>query len=314
MTYAPLNTQSGLTLPITSTARQFAQQFAMPFTESPLQQQVHRNTLAVMAVRDYLQLMGVETDLKASECWDPLLRLSADVSDLYLPGLGHLECRGIEPGETVCSLPADVLGDRIGYIVVEIHDPQRRATLLGFTPVGTPQVSIHHLKSLDVLLRHLYQLRQRQSSLGVNLSQWFDGILDQGWQTLETLVGTSTTFAPSFRTYAFRDTQASVQAGKLVNLNLELGPQTVVLLIALTPEEQDLVGVQVQIHPTTAGTYLPANMELAVLSETGEILKQVRSRSLDNYIQLPFFQGYPGEQFQLALNYDRVQWTEKFSI
>ena len=314
MTYAPLNTQSGLILPITSAARQLAQQFAMPFTESPLQQQVYRNTLAIMVVRDYLQLMGVETDLKASECWDPLLRLTADVSDLYLPGLGNLECRGVEAGETVCSLPADVLADRIGYVVVEIHPQQRRAKLLGFTPIGVPQLSIRHLQSLEALLRHLYQLRQPQTTVGVSLSQWFNGILDQGWQTLETLVGNSATLAPSFRTYAFRDTQTSVQAGKLVNLNLELESQSVVLLIALTPAGQEQIGVQVQIHPTTGGSYLPANMELAVLSETGETLKRVRSRRLDNYMQLPFFQGYPGEQFQLALYYNQVHWTERFSI
>lgn len=314
MTYTPLNPQSSLTLPITSSAQQLAQQFAQPLMGPQLQQQVRLNTLAMLAVRDYLQLMGIETDLQASECWNPLFRLTADVSDLYLPELGHLECRGIQPGETVYQLPAEVLADRIGYVVVEIHDRQRQATLLGFTPTGTPKLSIRHLQSLEELLTYLHRLRQPEAVSGVNLSQWFENILDQSWQTLETLLGTSVNLAPSLRSYALRDTQTSVQAGKLINLNLELGHRAVVLLIALTPAGREQVGIQVQVHPAFGETYLPANMEITVLSETGQPLKHVRSRSLDNYIQLPFFQGYPGERFQLALTYEQVQWTEQFSI
>jgi hypothetical protein len=314
MTHAPSNTQSSLTLPITSSAQQLAQQFAQPLMGSALQQQVRRNTLAMLAVRDYLELMGIETDLEASECWNPLFRLTADVSDLYLPQIGHLECRGIQPGETVYQLPAEVLADRIGYVVVEIEDAQRQATILGFTPTGTPKLSIRRLQSIEELLSYLHRLRQPQPIRGVNLSQWFEQIFENGWQTLDYFLGTSVNLAPSLRSYALRDTQTSVQAGKLINLNLELGHRAVVLLIALTPAGREQVGIQVQVHPAFGETYLPPNMEITVLSETGQPLKHVRSRSLDNYIQLPFFQGYPGERFQLALSYEQVQWMEQFSI
>ncbi|MGB3535392.1 MAG: DUF1822 family protein [Microcoleaceae cyanobacterium] len=313
MTYtSESNHQPGLTLPITSSARQLAQQFAQPLVGDQLQQQVRRNTLAMLAVRDYLELMGIETDLQSSECWNPLFRLTADVSDLYLPELGHLECRGIQPGETVYQLPDEVLADRIGYIVVEIQE--RMATILGFTPTGTPKLSIRRLQSIEELLSYLHRLRQPQVVKGVNLSQWFEQVFDNGWQTLDYFLGSSVNLAPSLRSYVLRDTQTSVQAGKLINLNLELGHRAVVLLIALTPAGREQVGIQVQVHPAFGETYLPPNMEITVLSETGQPLKHVCSRSLDNYIQLPFFQGYPGERFQLALSYEQVQWTEQFSI
>jgi hypothetical protein len=93
-----------------------------------------------------------------------------------------------------------------------------------------------------------------------------------------------------------------------------LGNQTVTLLVALIPEADGQVGICVQVHPVPGETYLPPDLVLAVLSETGETLRSVRSRSLDNYIQLPRFQGRPSESFRIQIALDRVSLTEYFII
>lgn len=308
------NRTDTLPLPITSTAHQQARQLAQlnPLETQP---QVYRNRLAVLAVNDYLQMMGIATNLQASESWNPVLCLAADLSDLYLTGLGSLECRAIAPGENSCLIPPDVWQDRIGYVVVEIDSQQRQATLLGFAKTAHRTLSIGQLQPIEELLLHLHQLNVPQTSTHVTLSQWLEQIFEEGWQSLEALMGSqSTNLVPSFRSLPLRDAQAIVQGAKLIDLGINFGQETIVVLVALTPEVDQQLGIVVQVHPAPGNTYLPADLELAVLSETGEILKQVRSRHLDNYIQLPFFQGHRGEQFQLSICHNQVRWTEIFSI
>ena len=308
-----------LPLPITTQARRIAQQNADQIPDAPTAQQVYLNTLAVLAINDYLQMMGIDTDLKASDSFNPVLRLAADVADLKVTGLGHLECRPVTPGESTCHIPIDVWNDRIGYAIAQIDEPARRATLLGFVPsVTTEELPISQLQPLEALLRHLHQLRQPATAeTPTILSQWFENLFAAGWQTIETLFGSdSGNLAPNFRaSSSVRDlTEGSVRAAKLIDLGIELGSQTVTLLVAIIPEADGQVGICVQLHPVPGETYLPPDLVLAVLSETGERLQLVRSRSLDNYIQLPRFQGHPSECFRIQIALDRVSLTEYFMI
>ncbi len=308
------NRTDTLPLPITSNAHQQARQLAQ-LNSLQHNSQVYCNHLAILAVNDYLQMMGIATNLEASECWNPVLCLGADLSDLYVSGLGSLECRAIAPGEKSCLIPPDVWEDRIGYVVVEIDSQQRQATLLGFAKTAAERFSIDQLQPIEELLLHLHQLSVPQSSTRVTLSQWLEQMFEGGWQSLEALMSLQpTNLVPSFRSLPLRDAQAIVQGAKLIDLGINFGQETIVVLVALTPEVDQQLGIVVQVHPAPGDTYLPADLELAVLSETGEILKQVRSRHLDNYIQLPFFQGHRGEQFQLSICHNQVRWTEAFSI
>ncbi|MCU0535559.1 MAG: DUF1822 family protein [Hydrococcus sp. Prado102] len=314
-----------LSLPLTQSARQNAHQFASLCNSRSAARQIYLNTLAVLAVNDYLQMMGIETDLNASESWNPVLRLAADVSDLNVVALGHLECRAVIPGQTHCPIPQDVWEDRIGYVAIEIDETQQRATLLGFSEtITTNELPINELRSIEALLYHLQHLRQQAESEFVAvskslvlspkqppivLSQWFKGIFGTDWQPLETL---NLTPIPTVSLRA--STTATVKGAKLVDCGIELGSQKIVLLILLTPEPNEQVGILVQVHPAQGKPYLPCDLRLAVLSETGETLKQVYSRSLDNYIQLPYFQGISGESFSIQITLDRACSLENFII
>lgn len=307
-----------LSLPLAQSARQNAHQLAS-LCNHDAARQIYLNTLAVLAVNDYLQMMGIDTDLNASESWNPVLRLAADVSDLNIVAIGHLECRAVTPGQISCPIPQDVWEDRIGYVVVEIDESQQQATLLGFSEtVTTNELAIAELRSIEALLHHLDHLHQQAASLAVSnalvsgqiiLSQWFEGIFEAEWQPLEALHLTP------IQTVSLRaSTTATVKGAKLIDCGIELGSQKIILLILLTPEPNEEVGILVQVHPAQGKPYLPSDLRLAMLSEAGETLKQVSSRSLDNYIQLPYFQGISGESFSIHITLDRACSSENFVI
>jgi hypothetical protein len=82
-----------LPMPITQKAIRSARQFASEQRHPDKKEQVYFNTLAVLAVRDYLTLLDIETDLTNCDSWNPVVRLLENVADLYIKNLGKIECR-----------------------------------------------------------------------------------------------------------------------------------------------------------------------------------------------------------------------------
>ena len=210
-------------MPITQRAIQTARQFAAQQANPQEAEQVYLNTLAVLAVHDYLELMEIDTDLRQSDSWHPVLRMCVDVADLDVKGLGKLECRpvklsrqgvlngGEELGGTdntdasasqplranidssdpsmalICPIPPEVWDERIGYVVVGIDEETKEATLLGFTEtVGTGEIRLSQLQPMDALLKHLEQLARSR----VNLSQWLVNVFEAPWQDVRSLFAT----------------------------------------------------------------------------------------------------------------------------
>jgi Protein of unknown function (DUF1822) len=317
MTERAFNHEHTLSLPIAQSMQKSARQFADLFDDPIAARQVYLQSLAVLTVNHYLQMMGIETDLHGSESWHPILRLAVDVSDLNLVGIGSLECRAVLPKKTSCPIPEDVRENRIGYAIVEIDELQRQATILGFAETAiASELAIERLQSLETMLRHLARLRQEQIQLSspTVLNQWLERMFESDWQSLETFVDAERNINASIKNAALRASTTAIKAAKLIDWGIELETRSLVLLVVLTPEENEQVGILVQVHPAQGKPYLPPDLKLAVLSERGEKLKEVCSRSLDNYIQLPYFQGIVGERFQIQICLDRVCMKENFII
>lgn len=316
MIYHPQNlAEKAIPLPIAETAKNLARQFAAQQPTPEKSEQVYLNTLAVCAVNDYLEMMEIPTDLTASNSWSPIMRLSANVADLEVTGYGKLECRPIKSGETRCQIPPEFWEESIGYVVVQIDLQQQEAILLGFSKaVENGELFINKLQSIDDLLEHFEQLSGKSQ---VNLSQWFEDIFQIGWQSWQGFLGSETLqLAPSFRQLSgIRDlSEAGVKGIKLIDLGIQLENQKVALLVALARTGDRTVGIRVQLHPASSETHLPPNVQLAVLSDPGEILREVRSRSMDNFIQLPHFTGRVGEKFSIQVALERVSMVEDFII
>ena len=85
-----------LLLPILQAARQIASHLASQQSTSQKASQVRLNTIAVCVVNDYLQMLGIATELSTSNIWKPAVRLTADIADLEIVGVGTLECRPVQ--------------------------------------------------------------------------------------------------------------------------------------------------------------------------------------------------------------------------
>ncbi|GFE71065.1 DUF1822 family protein [Chroococcus sp. FPU101] len=143
------------------------------------------------------------------------------------------------------------------------------------------------------------------------LSRWLQGIVDEGWQTLDVLINSEANLALATRSM-FLGT--GTKAGKLINLGMQLGSQTVAMLITVTQETEEKIGINIQLYPTEGESYLPPDLTLTLLSKAGKILQEVRSRPLDSYIQLKSFKGEPGKRFSIEISLGDASVKEEFEL
>lgn len=145
----------------------------------------------------------------------------------------------------------------------------------------------------------------------INLSQWFQNVIQPGWQTLEEFLKTQ----QSGLDFCFRpaDVVESTRVAKLIDFGVQLAKHRVALVISITPESNEKVGIRLQIHPVDRQTYLPQNIQLIVLDEFQETFMTVQSRQADNWIQLEF-SGEAGERFSIKVALDNTSFIENFVI
>ncbi|KAB8332831.1 DUF1822 family protein [Scytonema tolypothrichoides VB-61278] len=171
--------QQIISIPIPAKFRETALEFAQEQPTQPKAKQVYVNTLAVLVINSYLEMLEIPTDLEGSYCWNQYGRLMADVADLLLTGVGRLECRAIRTGDTNCHVPPEVWHNRIGYVVVELNKTCTEGKVRGFLPdIKTSEIDIEQLQPLERLI---------ESSHLVHLRQWLEGIYKSQWQSMEEL-------------------------------------------------------------------------------------------------------------------------------
>ncbi|MBW4564988.1 MAG: DUF1822 family protein [Mojavia pulchra JT2-VF2] len=297
--------EKSIPVSITQTALKIARQFAQQQPTTEKKKQVYLNTLAVCVVNDYMEMMDIATDLKASDSWNQAMRLYGDVADLKLAKLGYLECRPLKPGEEICYIPPEVPDDRIGVVAVELDTELQKATLVGFTKtVKSGEVSINQLQNIDDLLAHLDNLERDQSE--VNLSQWLQNIFEVGWQSIEEIL------SPKVPQQAFRY-KSRVTRGKLVDLGIQLPGQSVALIVTLTPKNSVEIQLKLQVQPTGVQTYLPENLIVKVLDFKGVAVMEAHAKSANAHVTLEF-NAQIGERFSVRLELGDTNITENFIV
>lgn len=322
-----------LTLPITQAARDTAHTFGHQQPTFEKQQQVYLNTLAVWVVQDYLALMDIPCDLQASDSWNPLVRLCADVADLVIAGIGTLECRPVLPNARICFLPPEVWCDRIGYVIVVIAEDHRQANILGFTPsAAVGNISLDQLQPLESLLAHISEFMPAVAPQPAwaaitegprieDLGQWLKGVFDQSWRTVDSLlsapypeVAINFRSATTIPTSDLAPNVIHIKRGKRIQFQDWAENLSVVLILNLqqTKGEGQRI-IRVQLFPSSPSAYLPANLSLRILDANQFPFLEAQSRRADSCLQLQF-SGLPGEQFHLALEYEEQSVTETFII
>ncbi|NJM96077.1 MAG: DUF1822 family protein [Phormidesmis sp. RL_2_1] len=335
----------GITLPITMEFWQIAQHFAQ---QCPLQgkaEQIRHNTLAVCAVNSYLQLMSVPTDLAASDSWNPMMQMMANVADLNVPNLGVLACRPLLPDSDTCYIPAEAWHDRAGYVAVIIDEAANEATLVGFTPeVGArSHVALENFMAIETLLDQAHSVQATFSCSSASasdhamatytqLKDWVTSSIDAaaaqanmarqniaragGWQAVEALLNPAD-MSFAFRTAAGlneRAAAANVSRARLLDLGLQLGQALrVALVMHLTQQENNHTDILLQVRPLGDSPYLPEGLVLTVLDDQGNHFRSATSRDIDNYVQIQI-SGQSEEIFGVRVSMEDATFEEQFVI
>ena len=390
------NTTAGtqsLPMPITQKAIRLAWQFASEQRHPQRVEQIYLNTLALLAVRDYLTILDIETELTQCDSWNPVIRMFEDVADLYIKGLGKIECRPIrslhQNGENckenssanlpeICHIPIEAREERIGYIVVEIDEDEKQARLLGFSPTAeTGELVLSDLNSLDdflIHLEHLSESLEHLSESNVNLRQWLENIFTSDWESVESIFYPQPETSPvkienpvksnlgnwfknvaetgwqkieqgkkSLEDLLFPDEnpnfafraggnsraesalqgsqssinrfpEADVTRAKLIDLGMGLGRTSVALLVAIAEESDRRIKVRIQLRPAVNQKFLPPELKLALLSDTGETLQQAESTAQSSIIEMKDFKVLPQTNFSVRVAIDNLSIQENFVV
>jgi len=111
--------------------------------------------------------------------------------------------------------------------------------------------------------------------------------------------------------------KAGVRKARLIDLGMQLGSHTVVLIVAIMPRADGRIGVFLQVQPAGKLPNLPPHLKLTVLSASGEIMLQVEARSdeqeqgKDKSLE-GRFSPPPGTRFRVRVGLDDVSVTEDF--
>jgi Protein of unknown function (DUF1822) len=319
---------TSLPIPLSKAACEHAAKFAAEQSTPFKKKCVYLNTLAVCAVHDYCKWIEIETNLTQGDCWQPGLRAVLDVADLEVPGIGKLECRPVLPGEESFTIPLEATSDRTGYIAVQFHEQLDSVDLLGFAlspvtdePIIEPlEIPLTSLLSLDSLLNFLYP----EESI-VNLREWLERFFRQHeWQTLEELVprrfrnspsGSRSAVGGNFSVPSEIETQVNaVSRAKLIELKqVEKNVILVVQIISITTEE-NVLNIRLRLYPDDSSDYLPRNLKITALDETGSVVLESQPRHENVWTELELLDCHPNERFSVRISLGDYSVTEEFCI
>ncbi|NES67551.1 MAG: DUF1822 family protein [Okeania sp. SIO2D1] len=165
-------------------AHNYAQKFAAQQPNKEKKTQVYLNTLVVYAVDNFLKMFDIQTDLEASDSWNPVIRNYHNVADLAIVKVGQLECRFVLPEQDEIELPPEVLEDRIGYVFVRLEESLQSGEVLGFLPIDEPDempesVEIDELEHIEVWFECLQRLESANNAFSADVGTVFARVKEQ---------------------------------------------------------------------------------------------------------------------------------------
>jgi hypothetical protein len=347
MSYSTQN--AGLTFPILEADRQQAFEFARQQITPEKREQVYNNTLAVLLTRNYLDILGVQSNLSESYSWGIITQFSANIADLYIPEVdGRLECRPIhkdEPScledEPSCLVPEETWSDRIGFVGVQFNEDYTEGTLLGFVPeVSEERLPLKKFRSLEDLIDRLSEPPVLPEPL-VDLSRWLEGVLDGGWQILEDSLLPRRDPAWNFRSSGMPDRTApeliniiqttqneedrwdaveslrrqepdNVHCGTwAIDLGIQIGGYPVSLVVAVLETLEHRRAIFLRVYPGGTQRFLPEGLMLLGLDDQDNQLFGVPARSESLEIRYRFLADQ-GDRFSVKIALGDASLTKRF--
>lgn len=307
---------TNFTIALDRDAHQWAKTFAAQQTTPAKGRRVYLNTLAICAVQRYLDCV-CQLQLNLGDAGEPISQGFMDVADLIVPGLGKIECRPILPGETVMLVPPESIDDRIGYVAVQFNESLSQVELLGCVATLTSEsIALKDLLPIENLIDLVMP-----SELTTNLSEVLAGIFHDGWASINYFVSDDAHATP--RELVLRNITATLShspyesihaftAGKMIDLKIKLGNISLLLLLGLSKEPDGRMKVRVRLYSAGQEMQLPANMQLILQDDRGQVKRQVYYAEPMNFIQLNYFRLETGSRFGIRISFEEYSLTELF--
>lgn len=210
-----------------------------------------------------------------------------------------------------CSQASDNPQNDYYQITLSAFDPEPNHLLLYCdflepASIPLPVISTEHSATPDAISETTLTSFQETR---IQLRQWLQGIFAAEWHAIDGLFRPEVHLASSLRNQI-----EGAKRGKLIDIGMEFQGQRAVLLVNVTEEADKKLSVLVQLHPTGEERYLLPQLKLTLLSQTGEKLQEVRSRTQDNYIQLKSFKGQSGIHFSIVVSLGDLCLRENFEL
>lgn len=322
-----------------------ANKICLQISNEPKQWESYLNSLALVAFKNWLteKLSQYNLDLEI-QVIDNTYYLCAGELKYCLISVEHILDEIVNISRKIIDISA-MLPDF--YVLIEVLEEEEEVIIKGFLSYGDLTnycfqgnsrlshdddyqipLSVFDLEPNHLLLSHQFA-ELAESSLATSagnvaeqktlidglekrvpkLSQWFKNVFDEGWLTIDKLTKVESNLA--FNT---RKLVEGVRRGKLIDLEIQLGKNTVALLVNIIEVTDNKFSILIQLHPTGKHKYLPQNLQLIMLSKAGKILQEVRARAQDNYIQLKPFKGEAAKRFSIEVALDNISIKENFEI
>lgn len=328
MTYTP---NEIIEISLNPQEHNIAHQFALEQDTPQKGKQVYLNTLAIFATRNFLEWLGIESDLEIGYSWNPAIRCFDDVADLVIPNLGKLECRPVLLGENIISLPVEVTEDRIAYVAVQFQEQLNEVQLLGFYPatILQPQeIKIANLQPIETLIDYIDRLESAQlEPMVTNIGTWLlpeiatlnlEAIYDNAWQKLDDFINSLAgnqfpRFAMGLRSSSPNPELPSESIRKAKEI--DLGQNRMVLIINCQQKTDDKTYIFIRLYPFLAEEiYLPSGIAIVILDESGNVFSEVQAGSKNKLLEMREFRGEVGEHFTIKVALGNMNYTENFVI
>jgi hypothetical protein len=149
----------------------------------------------------------------------------------------------------------------------------------------------------------------------VNLLQWLEKSVTEGWQTLENLIdGDNLNLAYSYRRGNSASDSTVVERVKLIDIPINEEIQSLALVIAVNQISPEKFTLKFKLHTTEEKSLLPKSLQLQMLSSSGKIIQQSEARTNDSLIQLKQVTTTKEKAFQIRIIGDNFSWSESFSL
>lgn len=193
--------------------------------------------------------------------------------------------------------------ENVGEGMIIVKYAKKGSIILGLESSSESYLKIRN-SYLNGELSELLGFTVSDLQIQPSLTQWFQGMFTQGWQSAEELL------TPQQLTPAFFAEEA--KRAKQINLQVDLITHSVILLMNISRENEAEITVNLKVYSAIESNNLPPNLKLKVLSE-GETFGEVTARNNDRFIQYEFA-AEQGDEFTIALQLGEAIVTEDFVV